>query len=209
MAEKSTYIKLDRNMVRWRWWKNRNTLQVFIWLLINANVTDHDFEGITVHRGQVATSVNSIANANSLTTQQVRTTLLHLKSTGEITIKSCNRYQVITIVNYHQYQDTSTNRSTKGLTNKQQTDNKQITNKQQQYKNGKNDKNGKNIPPKSPKGGLDPSGVPERGTDAFRMKSHLLLKPEEGTVDDIPTAYRDGTYGEFTDFAKYWRSRNR
>ena len=156
-------------------------------------MTDHDFEGITVHRGQVATSVNSIANANSLTTQQVRTTLLHLKSTGEITIKSCNRYQVITIVNYHQYQDTSTNRSTKGLTNKQQTDNKQITNKQQQYKNGKNDKNGKNIPPKSPTGGLDPSG------GSSRMKGR-----DEGTADDIPEMYRE----QFDNYQAYWDWRN-
>lgn len=60
------------------------------------------------------------------------------------------------------------------------------------------------IPPKSPTGGLHPSGRPERGTDEFRNKSHLLLKPEEGTVDDIPDVYRD----MFSSFADYWRYRN-
>ena len=53
-----------------------------------------------------------------------------------------------------------------------------------------------------------PFGGYERGTDEFRNRSHLLLKQEEGTVDDIPTVYRDGTYQEFDNFADYWRWRN-
>ena len=202
MAEKSTYIKLDRYMVRWRWWKTHNTLVVFLWLLLEANVSDHEFEKEMIHRGEVATSLQSIGNSTGLSIREVRTAISHLKSTGEVTSRTRPHYQVISIVNYAKYQDVPTDKTAVN----RQADDKQTTSKRQQYKNGKN---GKNTPPKSPKGGLDPSGVPERGTDAFRVKSHLLLKPDEGTVDDIPTAYRDGTYGEFTDFAKYWRSRNR
>ena len=203
MADKSTFIKLDRNILRWRWWKNHNTLAVFLWLLLNANVTDSDFEKEKLKRGQLATSTKTISNANSLSTQCVRTSLHHLQLTGEITIKSTNRYQVITIVNYDLYQSKSTNDLTGVLTNKQQTTNKQLTNNQQQYKNIKNIKN-KRIPPKSPKGGLAPDGEPERGTDAFRAKSHLLLNRDEGTADDIPEMYRD----RFDDFGKYhdWRN---
>ena len=29
MAEKSTFIKLDRNIVKWRWYKDINTFKVF------------------------------------------------------------------------------------------------------------------------------------------------------------------------------------
>ena len=202
MAEQSTFIKIDRNIIRWRWFKNSNTLQVFLWLLLNANVTDHDFEKETIHRGQVATSVKTISNENSLTTQQVRTALLHLKSTGEITIKSTNRYQVITIVNYSLYQDKSTNSSTMVLTNNQQTDNKQITNNQQQYKNDKNVKNGKkNIPPKSPKGDLPPSGG-EKQYD--NLHAATMMPRDKGTYDDIPLVYRDGTYQSFKTWEEYW-----
>ena len=88
---------------------------------------------------------------------------------------------------------------------KRQSIDKQMTSKRQQYKNGKNGKNGKNTPPKSPKGGLDPSGVPERGTAAFKAKSHILLKPDEGTLDDIPDIY----HGMFKTFEEYVRYRNR
>ena len=198
MAEQSTFVKVDRNMKRWRWFKDRITFQVFMLLIMDANIEDHDFYNRTIHRGQVVTSVASIGNSCNLTTQQVRTALKHLKSTGEITIESTNRYQVITIVNYGLYQNKTTNR----LTNNQQTDNKQITNKQQRLKNIKNDKNEKNNKGRSAPD--SPSGVPERGTKAFKAKSHLLLKREEGTVDDIPDMYRD----MFDDFARYhdWRN---
>lgn len=201
MAEQSTFIKLDRNILRWRWWSNANTLHVFLFLLLNANITDHEFEHEIIHRGQVVTSLASIGKSTNLTIQETRTAILHLKSTGEITSRRCSKYQVITIVNYSQYQGIQQTKQH----NRQQSINNQSTINQQQLKNNKNEKNGKkNIPPKSPKGGLPPSGDPKRGTDEFRNKSHLLLKPEEGTVDDIPKRYRD----VFDNFADYWRSRN-
>ena len=207
VAEKNGYIKLDRNMERWRWWKNRNTLQVFIWLLFHANVVDHDFENEIIHRGQVATSITSISNACSLTTQQVRTAILHLKSTGEITIKSNNRYQVITIVNYKQYQDTSTIKTTRPSTNEQQTNNKQITNEQQtnqqQYKNDiKNDKNERKKRKVKEKKSASSSPL-DGGSDAPKA---TRLKPiDEGTDDDIPAEFRDFC----KTYADYWRFRNR
>ena len=204
MADQSTYIKLDRNMKRWKWFKNKNTLIVFLVLLFDANVTDHEFEGEIIHRGQVATSLQTLVMSTGLTVREVRTAILHLKMTGEVTSRSTNRYQVITIVNYDKYQES---RQAKRQINGQSSD-KQATGKRQQYKNDKNVKNEKNIPPKSPKGDFPPSGSPERGTDAFRAKAHLLLQPDEGTVDDIPTVYRDGTYQSFDNFADYWRWRN-
>lgn len=205
MADQSTYIKLDRNILRWRWWNKSKTLHVFLFLLLNANVSDHDFENEIIHRGQCVTSLASIVKSTGLTIREVRTAISTLKKTGEVTSRSTNRYQVITIVNYDKYQE---NRQTKRQANGQPSD-KQATSKRQQYKNNKNDKNEKNKrPPKSPKGDNPPSEVPERGTDAFRRKSHLLLKQDEGTVDDIPMVYRDGTYQSFTSFADYWKWRN-
>ena len=189
MADKTTYIKVDRNILKWRWWSSHNTLIVFLWLLLNANVTDHDFQNETIHRGQIATSIQTIKQQTNLSTMQVRVALEHLKLTGEITSRSSNRYTVITIVNYGMYQDKPTNETTF----KQQTNNKQITNKQQQYKNNKNNKNGKNIPPKSPTGGLDPSG------GSSRMKDR-----DEGTADDIPEMYRE----QFDNYQAYWDWRN-
>lgn len=105
MAEPTTFIKLDRNILDWRWYKNANTMRVFLHLLINANVTDNDFETITIHRGEVAASYKSIADALVLSVQEVRTAIKHLKSTGELTVTKYSKFQVFSIVRYSSYQD--------------------------------------------------------------------------------------------------------
>ena len=133
MAAKSTFIKIDRNITKWRWYKNANTFRVFIHLLITANIAPHEFENVTIERGQLATSHETIANTLNLTVQQVRTALGHLKSTGEITSKTYRRFQVISIVNYSLYQDSLTGKSTAY----QQADNRLITSYPQQLKNKK------------------------------------------------------------------------
>lgn len=196
MAEQSTFIKLDRNILRWRWWSNHNTLIVFLTLLLTANIQDKPFERDIVRRGEVATSISTISQQTKLSPQSVRTAINHLKSTGEITIKSTNRYQVITIVNYDLYQSKSTNK----LTFNQQTANKQLTNKltttKEYIKNDKNKKKEKNKE-KTSTSPLDGVGdVPKATT----------MKPiDEGTADDIPEEYRDFC----KTYADYWRYRNR
>lgn len=139
MAKQSTFIKLDRNIMEWRWYQNPNTFRVFLHCLLSANVSDKEFEGTTIKRGELATSYEKLANTLNLTTQQVRTAVTHLKSTGEITTKIYSKYQVISIVKYSLYQDKSTGKST---TN-QHSINSQSTVNQQQYKNIKNEKNEK------------------------------------------------------------------
>lgn len=68
-----------------------------------------------------------------------RTSLDHLKATGEITIKTTNKYSVITITNYDSYQDDNTQDNVK-VTSKQQADNKQLTTTKKEKKENK-DKN--------------------------------------------------------------------
>ena len=104
MADKTTFIKLDRNIISWRWFKNSKILSVFIFLLIKANIKEGHFEKDTIQRGSLATSNASIANGTGLTIQNVRTALADLEETGEITRESRNHYQIVTIVNYDSYQ---------------------------------------------------------------------------------------------------------
>ena len=201
MAEKTTYIRLDRNIINWKWWYDHNTLIVFLFLLIRANIHDNGFSGQTIRRGQVCTSLPSLSNSTGLTIQQVRTAIKHLKSTGEITSKAFSKYQVITIVNYDKYQD---------LTGKKPynhpASNSHVTGKQQHIekkeKKEKERRKGRSAPG-SPS--AVSAEVPERGTAAFKAKSHILLKPDEGTLDDIPDIY----HGMFKTFEEYVRYRNR
>lgn len=114
---------------------------------------------------------------------------------------------IITIENWAVYQHYDTNDETKddtlnGTENGTPNGTHNRKHKEKAYRESI-----KRKPPKSPKGDDAPS-EPKRGTDEFRNISHLKLKPEEGTVDDIPMVYRDGTYQSFTNFTDYWRWRN-
>lgn len=128
----NTFIKLSRKIQSWRWYQDANTMRVFIHILLNANVYDHDFENITVKRGQWVTSVSKISEQLNISTRSIRTALNHLKSTNEVAIKTTPKYSIITVKNYNQYQ-----KVTKCPTINRQTDDKQVTNDRQQYKKGK------------------------------------------------------------------------
>lgn len=119
MAERSTFIKLDRGIQNWRWYQNPNTFRVFIHILLNANVDSRDFMDTTISRGEWATSYARIGESLGLTIQQVRTAISHLKSTQEITVKQQSKFLIISVLNYAKYQDR--------LTGNQQADNRQIT----------------------------------------------------------------------------------
>lgn len=131
---------IDRNILKWRWYQNPNTMRLFIHLLLKANIRDYDFEKITVHRGELVTSYASLSKELELSVQSIRTALEHLKSTGEVTSKSYSKYQVISILEYDKYQTITTGI----LTGNQQAINNQSTGNQQQSNNGNNDNNKKN-----------------------------------------------------------------
>lgn len=137
------YIKLYRSLLDWEWWKDTNTLKVFLYLLLNANWKETKFKGYDVPKGGLVVGTNSLAETVGISTQSVRTALNHLKSTNEITIKSTNKFSIVTIVNWEKYQgceEELTSKSTSKLTNNQQTTNKQLTT-EEEYKNIKNIRN--------------------------------------------------------------------
>lgn len=129
------FIKLSRTLLNWRWYTNANTMRVYLHLLLKANFCDVEFETHIVKRGQLVTSIKSLCEELSMTTQATRTALEHLVLTNDITIKTTTKYSIITILNYEKYAST-----TNVTSNEQQANNKRPTSKQQQY-NKYNNKN--------------------------------------------------------------------
>ena len=104
MANKTSFIKLDRNILRWRHYTSANVFQVFVYLLITANYKDRVIDGIEVRRGQCLTTYKEMAAVHKLSLQKIRTVIAKLKETGEIEIKRRSRGQLITLLNYDTYQ---------------------------------------------------------------------------------------------------------
>lgn len=133
------FIKLHRKMMEWEWYKDTNTFVLFIHCLLIANWKDGRFMGHSVPRGSFVSSYAQLAEQTNLSVQNVRTAINHLKSTGELTIKSTTKFSVFTVVNYNRYQDDN-RQANKQLTSDQQTTNKQLTTIEE-YKEDKNIKN--------------------------------------------------------------------
>lgn len=140
MAAKSTFIKLDRNILRWGWYGNANIFRVFVHLLLLASSTDRTLNGVSLKRGEALVTVEQLQNELTLSRQQTRTALSGLLKTGEITKSKVGRKSVYTVVNYDYYQAKPTNlqaeSSTVSLTANQPETNQKVTT----YKNEKKDK---------------------------------------------------------------------
>lgn len=98
------YIKLWRSLLKWEWYSDINASRLFIHLLLTANYEDTTWRGETIHRGQRLTSVAKLAEETGLTTKEVRTALGKLTRTNELTIRTTNKYSVITVEKYDFFQ---------------------------------------------------------------------------------------------------------
>ncbi len=122
----NSFIYLHRKILSWQWFQKPEMVQLFIYLLIDANYSEKKWQGISIKKGQLVTSRERISRDLKMSIQNVRTCLNRLKSTNEITIKTTNRYTLLTICNYDQYQTYNKNINQQ-TTNSQPTNNQQIT----------------------------------------------------------------------------------
>jgi len=137
------WIKLHRELTKWEWYQDGNTMRVFLHLLLTANHKEAKWQGKTIGRGQLITSREHLASDLGLSIQCVRTAISKLKKTENITIKSTNKFTMISVCNYDTYQSEEVDvnqQVNQQLTSKQPATNQQLTTN----KNDKNDKKEKN-----------------------------------------------------------------
>ena len=112
MAEKTTFIKIDRNILDWGWYKDVNTKALFLHLLLTANIKPGKFMNVEIRRGELATSHKSLAEALGISIKSVRTALKHLEEGGEVAVKRHPRFSVISIPRYDYYQASGQSKGT-------------------------------------------------------------------------------------------------
>lgn len=115
------WIKLDRRILDWGWYKDPNTKAVFIHLLLTANIEDREHMGEIVPRGSVAVNMGSIAESVGISYKSVRTALKRLETGNEVAIKRKPKHLEISITNYDKYQGAGRQRAIKGQSNGNQT----------------------------------------------------------------------------------------
>lgn len=119
------WIKIHRQILKWGWWDDHNTSRLFFYLLLSANHEEKVWHGITIKRGEHLTSLAKLAKATGISVRSVRTSLTHLKSTGELTNCATSKYRIIKLNNYDSYQMTDKVADKQPTKYRQSTDNKQ------------------------------------------------------------------------------------
>ena len=140
-------------MLDWEWFDNSHMVHIWIYFLLKANYQNSKWHEIDVPRGSLVTSIGSISKATKLSAREVRTCLTRLKTTGKVTIKTTNRYSVITICNYDSYnieefendkqndkQTTTDNNINNNLIEYKDIDNNKKKNKEKNNKKEKDEK---------------------------------------------------------------------
>jgi len=130
------YIKLWRKIQDWELYQDLTAIGFFIHLVLKANHKESFYQGHHIPRGSLVFGRKSAAKDFGLSEMQIRTKLYKLVLYNNITIKTTNRFSIISIVNYENYQSETTNK----VTSRQPADNQQTTTFKE-YKNYNNEKN--------------------------------------------------------------------
>ena len=129
ISQISGFVKLNRRLLNWEWYSDLPVRVLFLHCLLKANFKDTKWKGQVIKAGQFITSIASLSRETTLSQQQIRTAILKLKSTGELTNRATSRYSIITVNNWNKWQSEQQA--------EQQSSNKQITT-DEEYKEYKN-----------------------------------------------------------------------
>ena len=170
---KGRWIKTYESLLDWEFFFDPLILRAWIYLLFKANHKDVVWKGVEVKRGELVTSLSTLSRDLRMSVMQVRRVLATIKSASQITIKSTNKYRIITICEYEKYQQCAGD-------NQQASKQPNRQSNQQHLKNNKEDKeiistNVDNIPPISPPG-LKPPGLKDKPPK--EKKFSFVVAPE-------------------------------
>jgi hypothetical protein len=178
----SGWIKLHRQLIDWEWYSDPNVVRLFIHCLLKANHSQKTWRGIKIEKGQFVTSMNKLSNELELSVQKVRTAIDKLIITKEIQSKSTNKFTIITICKYDDYQCAGAEKNIP-QTDKYNSNNMLLTT----TKNNKNNNN----------------------EISFEEKIRLKKERENQFRDEVIKEYR-GKFDKKTieEFCDYWTESN-
>lgn len=190
------YIYIWRKILDSEWYQDSNAIRLYFHCVLKANFIDKKWQGIDVEKGSFITSIDKLKSELGLTSQNVRTSLKKLEKSKNITIRTTNKFTVITVCNYDSYQDKST--YTNKQTNSPLTINQQSTNNQLTTTNNSNNSNNlnnlKDIDKKSSKKASKPKS---------KIKTFKTINKDE-FIESVRNSKKDLQDALIFEFIDYW-----
>ena len=94
------FVQLSDDLPNWDWFNDKNTVYVYIRLLLGASWSERDYKGVHLQRGQLIISQREFAEKCDISRQELRTILDRLIATHKITQTSTHKFSLITLVEY-------------------------------------------------------------------------------------------------------------
>lgn len=138
MSINQGWISLHRKLLDWEWYTDSKVVHLFVHCLLKANHKPAKWRGIEIDAGQFISSQQHLAEQTKLSLRQVRTALDKLKMTGELTVKTTNKYSIISITNWKNYQVDDMQTVSEAAVKRQSNDNQMTTNNNDNNKNNVN-----------------------------------------------------------------------
>lgn len=98
------WLKIYRKFTDWEWYGNSEMVHLFLHLLLKAAPFDKTWRGVKICRGQVIVGRQKLSSETGISEMKIRTCISRLQASGEITIESSNRFSIVTICKYDDYQ---------------------------------------------------------------------------------------------------------
>ena len=115
------WVKLHRKLLEWEWYGDAHMVHLLVHLLLTASHERKEYKGLTIKRGQLATTTKELSEAlgTSRTSIWRRLKRLEMERFEELEVKQ--KETVITICKYDSYQENKKKSGTRGETKVKQS----------------------------------------------------------------------------------------
>ena len=99
------FIVLSRCFDDYKYWQSPIAISLWVKILLKANWKDGWFMGVKIPRGSFATSIKNLSEEIGVSHNTITKWLKIFEKEKQISLKSTNKFTVISVVNYALFQD--------------------------------------------------------------------------------------------------------
>lgn len=104
MNTDNSWIKLPRMFMNWQWYQNTNMVHLYLYLLLNANIENKIYFGISIQRGECLVSLSTLSRDTGISRDSVKRYLKKLKDTKDISYKKLSKGRIIVLLDFDKFQ---------------------------------------------------------------------------------------------------------
>ena len=90
--------------MNWQWYQNTNMVHLYLYLLLNANIENKLYFGISIQRGECLVSLSTLSRDTGISRDSVKRYLKKLKDTKDISYKKLSKGRIIVLLDFDKFQ---------------------------------------------------------------------------------------------------------